>query len=765
MWANRVSSQFISLRRRCLHWGWVLSCLELERGLQLNFDSRRCGRRVLKVLVRLFIMSVLWLTVVTAPQPAHAATAQPERSPLTLDILKDRLKSPSQSDGIRMLDLRHFVIDLRPENQDFRDEFYRLLRSQLQQSETTPWGIDLSYSLIQGELNTSQLGKRSPLYGQETAASLTEAEQAQLQRDRRRLSQLSQLSRSLLIQSRSDPPQITLLQGPLKLTQTRFEGFANLTNTFFFNRIEAKGATFTQGLDASEARFSRPISLAGSTFQQQAQFRNAIFFEQANFNQAQFQGDVNFQSAEFRNTANFNQVSFQNVANFTRVQWQGNADFAQTRWQDEALFSKGKFAESFFLTEATFEQLVTFREAQFNQPANLRSASILDQADFGDAEFAEGAYLNVSGLQFNSEEAKILGDPGRVGQALSVPTLQGNETLLRNLVRNFRLLEQIPDANQLEYTTEKLRLRQLRQELLSTNLNIASAEQLRRAGFSPEQAQAILNQRSEQFFRSLTDLLKLDGIDLATYVKVRDRVIAQNPQSWAGWILDALHWMGLSLLILLSRYGTSFWLIFGVGMVAIAFFSVVFWLVDRYRRISPEPLRPKLEEALWMMGSCGFLTLGGFIATFRSSDRPWLTIACLTIIIVPIPALLILLIYWQKPGPNPMKVSYFVEDGAVRQLRLLIGRLPIMPRYAFFRDRHMPLLWDRRWNWLNYLDFSLNNLLKFGFNDIRLRDEKMPGLITGLAWYQWGLGILYIALLLWTLSRTIPGLNLLIYFK
>jgi hypothetical protein len=88
-----------------------------------------------------------------------------------------------------------------------------------------------------------------------------------------------------------------------------------------------------------------------------------------------------------------------------------------------------------------------------------------------------------------------------------------------------------------------------------------------------------------------------------------------------------------------------------------------------------------------------------------------------------------------------------------------------MPRFTFFRDRYMPILWDRRWNWLNYYDFSLNNLLKFGFNDIRLRDEHLPGIITTLVWYQWGLGILYLALLLWTLSRTIPGLNLLIYLK
>ncbi|MDL5053988.1 hypothetical protein QQ056_10580 [Oscillatoria laete-virens NRMC-F 0139] len=72
---------------------------------------------------------------------------------------------------------------------------------------------------------------------------------------------------------------------------------------------------------------------------------------------------------------------------------------------------------------------------------------------------------------------------------------------------------------------------------------------------------------------------------------------------------------------------------------------------------------------------------------------------------------------------------------------------------------------DRRWNLLNYYDLSLNNWLRFGFNDIRLRDRAVPGYISALVWYQWSLGLLYMTLILWTLSRTIPGLNLLIYFK
>ena len=148
---------------------------------------------------------------------------------------------------------------------------------------------------------------------------------------------------------------------------------------------------------------------------------------------------------------------------------------------------------------------------------------------------------------------------------------------------------------------------------------------------------------------------------------------------------------------------------------------------------------------------------------FRS-DQPWLTLACLGVVTIPIPISLLVWLYRQGRYHDLMEVSYFVEDGSMRQLRLLIARLPIMPKFPFFRDRYTPILLDRRWNWLNYYDFSLNNWLKFGFNDIRLRDQHMPGLITALAWYQWGLGILYITLLLWTLSRTIPGLNVLLYF-
>ncbi|HEY9644965.1 MAG TPA: pentapeptide repeat-containing protein [Chroococcidiopsis sp.] len=692
-----------------------------------------------------------------------AAIARLERVPLTLPLLQERLKSPMKLEGARVIDLRRTVIDLRPENSAFREQFYRLLRGQLRSQ--TPPGIDLSYSEILGEFQIGELGLAASLYGQPLLPLLGETEQAQLARDRRRLAQLSQLSRSLLIQSQPVALQLSVFPGPLTLVQTRFDGFANFSNTFFMGRVEAQGAIFGQTVDWSEARFSKAVNLSGAGFRGEARFRNAIFFKRAQFSQGQFQGDANFQASEFRDTANFSQSVFQQRANFSRVQWLGPADFAQTRWQGRAMFDRSSFGRSLFFTEAVFETRMSFRQAQFNQPVNLRGATVLEQLDFGDASFAAKTYVNVATLQFNAEKAKILGNPGQLGRVLSVPALQGNETTLRSLIRNFRLLEQIPDVNQIEYLREKLRLQELRQQLFGTNLNTASPARLVQVGFSSSQAEAIAQARGQQPFRSLPDLLKLSGIDLATYVKVQHRVVAGNPQGILGTLGNALNGLGLVLLLSLSRYGTNVWLILGVGMVALSYFALLFWFIDRVRRLHPTPILPRLTETVAMLGGAGTLGLAGLSAILRTAETPWLTLLYLGLLAIPIPLAMLIVIYRRGRFHDLMEVSYFVEDGSLRQLRLLIGRLPNIPNFPFFRDRYTPIPWDRGWNWLNYLDFSLNNLLKFGFNDIRLRDQHVPGLITALAWYQWSLGLIYFALLLWTLSRTIPGLNLLIYFK
>ncbi|GAB1538024.1 hypothetical protein NUACC21_06800 [Scytonema sp. NUACC21] len=715
---------------------------------------------------------VCTLLLFLLPLAAWGAPTQVERIPLTLELLQERVRTPIIRDGNLMVNLRQMVIDLSPENANFRDAFYQILRKELQKAGSKPLGLDLSYSVIQGDFIGSDLGLRTPLYAQAIAPIFTPTEQEQLERLRDVCLQSLAVSlpssrdcKFLLGTESTISTAISVFRGSLTLEETRFNGTVQFANTFFLQTVNAQGALFTQPAYWTETRFSRVASFFNTNFRKESYFQSSVFFDKVNFKQTQFQESTNFQESSFEDTANFTEASFKQVAKFSRVQWHGNADFSGVRFFEQAQFTKDIFNRFLFLTEATFYQTVTFRESQFNQPVNLRGASILNQADFSDAGFDREAYLNVSDLIFNSNQAKILGNPGQIGKMLVVCGLQGNQTVLRNLGQNFRQLQQIADANHLEYTKQELRLRELSRSLFGTNINSASQKRLIALGFSPVQADAIVHRRLVQLFRNKSELLTLADIDYETFTQATSRIVVGNPLSLGGWLLQFWSWLALSLLLLLSGYGTNFCLVIGVGTIAIAYFGLLFWLVDRVRRFKPIPILPTAYETTAMLTSCTLLILLGLLAILKAAEHPWLTLGCLVAIILPVPAVLLFQLYQKGRYHNLLDVSYFTEEGTLRQLRLLIGRLPVIPRYQMFRERYLPILCDRRWNWLNYYDFSLNNLLRLGFNDIRLRDEHLPSIITTLAWYQWVLGILYITLVFWTLSRTIPGLNLLIYLK
>ncbi len=706
------------------------------------------------------------------PLPAWSSPAQPERIPLTLEILQERLHAPTIREGNLTVDLREMVIDLRPENASFRDAFYQVLRKELQKAGSKPLGLDLSYSVIQGDFIGSDLGLQTPLYAQAIAPIFTASEQEQLEHLRdvclRSLAVALPSSKDckFLLGTQSTPSTaISVFRGSLTFMGTRFNGSVQFANTFFLQPVNAQGALFNQPAYWVETRFSRAASFANANFRKDSYFQGSIFFDKVSFKQTLFQEIANFQDSTFEDTANFTEANFKQVAKFSRTQWLGNADFSSVRFFEQAQFAKDIFYRFLILSEVTFEQSVAFRESQFNQPVNFQGASILNQADFSDAGFSPDAYLNVSGLLFNSNQAKILGNPGQIGKNIVVNGLQGNQSVLRNLGQNFRQLQQIADANQLEYTKQELRLQELTRNLFGTNINSASQKRLMALGFSLVQADAIVRRRLIQPFRNKSELLTLADIDFDTYAQVTSRIVVGNSLSVGNWLLLAWNCLALSLLLLLSGYGTNFCLVIGVGTIAIAFFGLLFWLIDSVRRIGPRPILPTAYETTCMLASFSVFVVLGLLAIFRSAEQPWLTLGCLCAILIPLPGVLLLRLYQQGRYHDLLDVSYFTEEGTLRQLRLLIGRLPVIPRYPMFRERYLPILCDRRWNWLNYYDFSLNNLLRLGFNDIRLRDEHLPGIITILAWYQWVLGILYITLVFWTLSRTIPGLNLLIYLK
>lgn len=721
------------------------------------------GENMLGYWIRWGIAIVLscWLGVLGTA--FNEAIAAPAPTVLTLEMLQERISHPVPRDGKPTINLRQLIIDLSPENAEFRDRFYRQLQTALQTGETV-LNLDLSNAIIRGEFDMQRLSLREPLYGEAFFPLLTEAEQAQLKRDRQRLSQLSQLSRSLLLQPQPTALGIFLFRSGINLAQTRFEGPLSAADIFFLRPLSFQGAQFCESANFSESRFGESVSFIASQFQQEARFRSVRFFSRLRMSQTVFRAPATFQGSEFSASASFGQTTFQGTTNFSRATFQNNVDFGKTHWQGNSSFLKSIFAGDVFLTEARFEAPISFRQSRLDQTVNLRGAIVQSQIDFGDATFGHNTRINVAGLDFSTEQGELLGSPGRIGRMLSVPNLEGNETLMRNLVRNFRQLEQVADANRVEYTTERLRLRSLQHQLTGVNLNAASRSQLQAVGFSASQSDRILTQRQETPFTNPTDILDLEGFDLSTYVKVRDRVVARAPLAWPKRLQLSLRWLVLSVLLLTSHYGTSVGLTLGVGLIAIALSSLLFWWVDRYRRTLPTPIVPPRSESLWMLSSFAILLSLGVSVLVRLGDAPLMAAVAIILLIIPVPGALITLLYRQGRFHNQLDTSYLVEDGGFRQLRLLIARLPVIPKFPFFRDRYYPIDWQKRRNWLNYYDFSLNNWFKFGFNDVRLRDEDVPGLVTALVWYQWAIGLAYISLLLWTLSRTIPGLNLLIYF-
>jgi hypothetical protein len=617
--------------------------------------------------------------------PVKAVSSSPVV--LNLELLESRLQSPVLIEGFYVVDLSNFVINLTDDNTNFRNQFYQLIQSKLNQSKQ-PLGLDLSHSIIRGDFQLNKLGFLTSFDLNLLSPFLTSLEE-------------EKITTLLPLFNDSNLPfsSVNIFRGLLNLTDSRFYGKTDFSNTLFLQGFQAKNVYFTQSFNCHHSIFTRLVDFNHGIFGNNFILTNNIFLDRVNFQFSQFKNFADFQSTRFNNVADFSHSQFGKLTNFSQTIWQSLTNFNFTNWLDRVIFSKVIFADLVDFSHSTFEESANFRDSLFNQSVNFTEVSLFDILDFSNSIFPPNSYLNVDHIACLSDSAKILGDSGFIGKIILIPILNGNENVFRNLIHDFRSFEQVSDANSLEYQQKQLQQKQLQSLINNTFLDFQ-------------------------------------------------------------WFLSLWSWFWLTLLLLLSHFGTNFSLVFSVGLIAISYFGVLFWYVDRIRINSNISL--PLYEVISVITTYLFLTFFGLISIFNNSDKPWLTLTCLSFLLFPIPLLLLFLLRKYNNPYLPHR-SYLVEDGEKRQIRLLIVRLPIIPRFDFYRNRYLSIQLDKKWNWLNYYDFSLNNILKFGFNDLRLRDEYLPGIISTLVWYQWSLGIFYIILLFWTLSRTIPGLNLLIY--
>ena len=640
-----------------------------------------------------FLVLVLLAVALTIPLEANAQTEQ--RSVLTTEMLRERTANLIQKEGRDTIDLSNLIIDLTDSESELDRQFYTEINNAIG-GAGKPINLNFDSSLIRGDFQLDRLGIASYLGEGALSSLFSAAEQEQIARYYPFKPEITK-----------QIPQTNIFRGSLYLNEAVFTGKVDGSNSLFLQPVTAREATFQQGVSLTKAIFGKAVDFSQTVFAQNLDLSQSHFFASAKFKQVKFQGIAEFARSQFEETAEFERTKFQQLANFGRCIFMGSANFRDDIYRDRPIFAKSKFFSALMFNNSTFERAITLRDIYTNSLIDLQDVHLLDRMDFSNAFFTPTAKINASGLAFDAAEAKITGQPGAIGQLLQVDRLKGNKNVLRNLIRNFRSLEQVADANAIEYQQEQLRAAQL----------------------------------SDRLF-------KLPWQRVFTW-------------TWVGLIPQ---WLGLNLLLLLGDYGTNINSIFGIGVITTAFFSLLFWLVDRYRPKISQPVIPTRYEICVMSVSYLSLTAFGTINILLTTDRPWLTLIAVVVFLIPLPLTLIWLIYQRGRYHQLLNTTYFVQNGQYREFRLLLGRLPVIPSFPFFRDRYAPILWDKRWNWLNYYDFSLNNMFKLGFNDIRLRDRHLPGLISFLVWYQWCLGVLYVVLLLWTLSRTIPGLNLLLYF-
>ena len=647
---------------------------------------------VAKALCILIVSICLVLFALMSSQ-VNAQSVQ--RNYLTLAMLQKQTHNLIQQEGRDTIDLSNYIIDISNPDSEFSIQFYQEINNTLSRA-SNPISIDFSNGIIQGDFKVNEIGISSLLEEGALPSLFTLLEQEKINQ-----------YYPLVNNSGKEIPRINIFRGELKFDSTVFTGEVDGSNSLFLQPLIATSAKFQGTVKFDRSIFGQEIDFSDAIFNQNINVSRSHFFAKVKFKQAEFQGITNFSNSQFESLIEFNKAVFIQLVDFTRSVFIQSANFSNTIYRDRLIFAKSKFLDALIFINSTFEKTITFRDIYANSIINLQDVHLLNRIDFSNAFFTPRAKINASGLAFDAAEAKIIGEAGRIGKFIDVNRLEGNETVLRNLIRNFRSLEQIADANYIEYQREQLKAKQLGDRLT--------------------------------------------------------KISWQKIFSWT-WIRLIPQWLSLNLLLLLGGYGTNINLLFSIGIMAIAFFSLLFWFIDRYRPNISQPIVPSHYEIVTMTGSFFTLTIVSIFNIFITTDRPWLTLVGIALIILPIPMLLTILIYWRGRYHQLLDTTYFVEDGSLRQFRLLLGRLPIMPRFPFYRDRYEPILWQKRWNWLNYYDFSFNNIFKLGFNDIRLRDRYLPGLISTLAWYQWCIGVVYIILLFWTLSRTIPGLNLLIYF-
>ena len=406
---------------------------------------------------KIIIILLCSFSLLFTPLEAIAKTEQ--QNYLTLEILEEQIGNSIQKDGHSTIDLRNYIIDLSNPERELTRQFYQQINHIISRN-TNPIVIDLSNSIVRGNLSLSQLGI-STFVDEGALSSL--------------LNPLEQNKIRQYYPVANDVPQhteINVLRGSLYFNGTMFTGEIDGSNSLFLQSFEATAANFQELANFDHSVFSQDVNFSDSIFEQSVNFGKTHFFAKAKFNGSDFKGFADFSNSQFEEVLKFDKSLFEEIGDFSHSVFVQPIKFSRTMFRDRLNFAKAKFLDSLVLVDSTLEGTTILRDIYVKSLVNLQDTHILNKIDLSNAFFALNSRIDVSRLAFDSTEAKITGQPGIIGKLIKVDRLSGNEIVLRNLIRNFRSLEQIADANFIEYQQQRLRERQIGDRLLETQSNM-----------------------------------------------------------------------------------------------------------------------------------------------------------------------------------------------------------------------------------------------------------------------------------------------------
>ncbi len=294
-------------------------------------------------------LSIVFSILLAIAQPSEAIELE-TKTLLTRETLATKLNNLTIAEGHNIIELNNLIINLNDNNSNLKNEFYQLINEKIARSEQ-PVYLDLSNSLIRGDLQLNRLGITTSLVAGALSSLLTPVEREKIAE-----------YHNLITQPGRQIISVNIFRGGLKLDRANIIGSIDLSNSLFLNSVSISETKFQQEANFANIFFDRDVDFSGSIFEKKANFTETHFLNAAKFKQTRFLDFGDFNNSYFKEKVDFEETIFSQLANFSRSTWLKIANFNKTIWRDRVIFSKSRFIEPVIFTTATFEQTVSFRD-------------------------------------------------------------------------------------------------------------------------------------------------------------------------------------------------------------------------------------------------------------------------------------------------------------------------------------------------------------------------------------------------------------------